>query len=148
LARHPPSIRSYLAALVMRRVHALGARIPNEGPYGREAKERIARRILEEVVAEARRRDLPLELVFFFPRYELDHVGWRETFLKTEAERLGVPYLDTKELYLAEARRRGVQPDAFFDGGHPNALGNELVAAALAERLRAPYGASRSQSAP
>lgn len=136
LDEHPPEIRSYLAALVRRalQIARSGGR-PIEGPYGQEEKRRIAARIIEEVVAEARRAQLPLLVVLFYARYEFGYVGWRERFLTNELERRGVPYLDTKEILLAEASRRGVPPVSFYDGGHPNAVGNDLIAAALADRL-------------
>jgi hypothetical protein len=99
-------------------------------------------------VREARARELPLLFVYFYPRYELAGEGWRERFLREEAARLSLDVFDSKQLFLAEAERRRVSPLAFYEGGHPNALGNDLVAAALAERLRAGQGAERSQSSP
>ena len=138
LAAHPPSIRSYLAAMVRRAIYRIEAGDhPTEQRYKRAEKERIGTRIIEELVADVRGRGLPLLFVLFYPRYELDHVGWRETLLRDVMARQGVPYVDMKELFLAEAQRRGVPPESFFDGGHPNAAGNDIVAAALAERLRA-----------
>ncbi|RIL07894.1 MAG: hypothetical protein DCC71_01445 [Proteobacteria bacterium] len=149
LERNPPSIASYFGALVTRKLRLLrAAGRPSESAYGQERKRRLADRLLEAVVREARDRDLPLLFVFFYPRYELDFVGWRERFLREAAARLAVETLDTKQVLLAEASRRGVPAHSFYEGGHPNALGNDLVAAALAERLRARQGAERSQSAP
>jgi hypothetical protein len=138
LAENPPAIRSYVAALVRRalQIARSGGRT-TEGPYRRDEKRRIAARILAEVVQDARRAQHPLLVVIFYPRYELGYVGWRETFLKEALRQHGVEFLDTKEVFLAEASRRGVSPVSFYDGGHPNALGNDLIAAALVERLGA-----------
>jgi hypothetical protein len=136
VASHPPRIRSYFVALVLRQGRlAIGGVGGEEIHYKRAEKQAINRPILEAVVEEAARRDLPLFFVLFYEPGELRRSGWRERFLRAELERLRAPYLDTKELFLRLARERS-QPLADFyrrTDAHPSALGNLLVAEALAQ---------------
>jgi hypothetical protein len=135
VARDPPRVRSYFAALVLRQGRlALAGGNGAEIGHKRSEKQEINRRILADLVGEARRRGLQPFFVLFYEPTELHRSGWRETFLRAELGRLEVPYLDTKELFLRLARERSQPLAAFYrtTDAHPSALGNLLVAEALA----------------
>ncbi len=136
---HPPRIRSYLAAWLTRRLRlATGPGDETEIPYRQEEKRRLTRRLLEAAAAEAAAAELPMIVVLFYPLWQLEFEGWRETFLRDELERLGVPYLDTKALFLAEAERASRPAADFYypaPNNHPNEAGNRRVAEALARML-------------
>lgn len=139
LASHPPRLRSYFAALLLRQLRLAAARgNGGELPYRREEKQELNRRLLEAVVEEAARRDLPLFFVLFYEVGELRTSGWRETFLRAELERLRVPYLDTKELFLRIAGERSWPIADFYrtTDAHPSALGNLVIAEALVRDWR------------
>jgi hypothetical protein len=138
VAGQPPRIPSYFAALALRQGRlAIGGGRGAELGYKREEKQAINRRILEELVAETARRDLPLFFVLFYEPGELRRSGWRESFLREELARLGAPYLDTKELFL-RARERSQIVAEFYrtTDAHPSSAGNLLVAEAVAQAWR------------
>ncbi len=139
---HPPQIRSYLAAWLKRRLRlAMGPGVETEIPYRRAEKQQLTRRLLEGTAEEAAARDLPIVVVLFYPLWELEIEGWRETFLKSELERLGMPYLDTKALFLAESAKTSRDVAEYFypaPNNHPNEEGNRLVAEAVAQMLGKP----------
>ena len=141
---HPPEIRSYLGAWLIRRLRlATGPGNETEIPYRQDEKQRLARRILEAAASEAAAADLPMVVVLFYPLWQLDFEGWRETFLHDELERLGLPYLDTKALFLAEAVESSRTVTDFYypaPNNHPNEEGNRLVAEALARMLNSRSG--------
>lgn len=138
---HPPRIRSYLAAWFQRRIRlAMGPGDEAEIPYLQEEKRRLSRRLLEAATEEAAAHELPMIIVLFYPLWQLEFEGWREIFLRDELERLGVPYLDTKTLFITEARKASREVAEFYypaPNNHPNEEGNRLVAEALAEMLNA-----------
>jgi hypothetical protein len=139
LASQPARVRSYFAALVLRQLRlAASGGDGGELRYRREEKQALNRRLLEAVVEEAARRQLPLFFVLFYEAGELRRAGWRETFLRAELERLRVPYLDTKELFLRTAQERSWPIADLYrtTDAHPSALGNLVIAEALARDWR------------
>jgi hypothetical protein len=134
LASHPPRLRSYFAALVLRQARLWsGGGDGREIPYRRMEKQELNRRILDGVVAEAGRRNLVLYFVLFYDPGEIRMEGWREIFLREEMERLELPYLDTKPLILRVARESSRPVADFYrtTDAHPSAFGNRIVAEAL-----------------
>lgn len=141
-----PGIRSYLLALLQRRweIAKAGGKEP-EVFYRRQDKMEVNRRILEEVVREARARRLSPIFVLFFDQQELRSVGWREEFLLEELERLQVQYVNLKQVLLAAAVNSGSTIEDYFrkTDGHLNPRGNQVVASALADFLHEDRGIAR-----
>jgi hypothetical protein len=132
--QHPPSIKSYFLALLRRTYQTITGRQDR-----RLEKERINEKIIEAAVEEARVNDLPIVFVIFYGRRELDEESWREIFLKNIFEELDVPYIDTKAVLNDKAREHSMNIHEFYlykyNNDHPNALGNCVIAAAIAEYL-------------
>ncbi len=137
--RNPPTMYSFAGAFLIRKFRILRAnRNPYELTYKREEKKLICGKIIEELVQETRTKDLPLLLVFFYGERELQYTGWRETFLKEQAGKWDIPYVDTKQVLLQASHDRGIQPSEFFiqQDGHPTSIANNLIAVAIVNRLK------------
>ena len=135
--RYPPEIKSYFIRFVMFRLRPW---LPEEWfdwLYGySEAHQRkldVNSMILEALDKNASERELSLGVVIFYSQKELSEDGWREEFLKETLDDLKIPYFDTK-LYLADyVKRHGVVLEDLYyrDNGHPNELGNKVIAEGL-----------------
>ena len=107
----------------------------------RDEKEAINRRILEEMVHEARRSGLEPIFVLFYVNAELQMESWRERLLKDVLGDLGVRYVDSKRIFLAAStcQGRALSPRRFYflpGNGHVNGEGYRLIASELAGLLR------------
>ncbi|MBI1881986.1 MAG: hypothetical protein HYR94_27740 [Chloroflexi bacterium] len=134
LKGHPPSINSYLLALLTQKYRlATGGFNWLEWPYEVPEKKLINTKIIEEMVKEAQSHHLPLLFVIFYAQQELKYEGWRELFLKDLLARLQVPYVDTKRLLLAKAAEHAIDTSEFYyrENSHPNVIANCLVAEAI-----------------
>ncbi len=136
--QHPPSIRSYLYALIRqstRLASSSGGEL--EMPHRVPRKRELNARILEQMVREARAGELPLLFVLFYSRPELGYEGWRESFLRETLDRLGAPYLDTKEIFQRLRAEQRIEPESLYypQNGHLNEAANCIVATAIAEYL-------------
>lgn len=140
---HPPEIRSYLLAALIRWRRLSEAVYETEISYRRAEKTAINAAILEAVARVVAEHDHPFVAVLLYPPWELGFEGWRERFLKERLGRLGVPYLDTKPLLLERSDRPADElyhPPSNF---HLNAEGNRIVARAIADWLAGTGGADR-----
>lgn len=136
---NPPRIRSFLGALLRHQLLEQTDRDAGELIYRREEKKRLATAFLEAIAALARKQDATLVFILYYTEYELGIEGWRERFLKQEFDRLGVPLVDTKPLFLNYVADHGVPMSALYlepPNQHPGPLGNEIAARAIADRLR------------
>ena len=136
--QHPPSINSYLLAMVdqkLKLARAGGSEL--ELPQNIPQKKLINGKIIEEMVREAQTHDLPLLFVLFYAQQELEYEGWRELFLKEMFAKLDVPYIDTKEIFWRAMgeNMENVSKLYYPENAHPNEFGNCLVAEAIAAYL-------------
>jgi hypothetical protein len=135
---HPPEIRSYLCALVRRASQRLVDKYM-EAPIGyRQAEKcRVNRAVLDRLVHEARQNQLRILFVSFPSRTELDQPGWRSDFLRDTFKELKVPHVDGRPALQQHIRQSGKEKSAYFltDDNHPNSLGNQVLAKAIAERI-------------
>lgn len=130
LEQNPVTINSYFLALLLRqyRIMSSGFQL-TETPYRQLEKKELNRKVIEEIVEEANSHELPILFVVFYPERELAYTGWRETFLKEMFDRLDVPYIDTKQVFLSQP----LPPAQFYDSyhGHLNQQGGMIVAQAI-----------------
>ncbi|MCP5097450.1 MAG: SGNH/GDSL hydrolase family protein [Chloroflexi bacterium] len=141
--QNPPQIRSFVWSFLMRRLDNFRTGDDWMNSTLPQAElEQLNGLLIDEMVAEAKANDLPIQFVIFYTRRELDQTYWRETFLLNRLEALGVPYLDTKPLIMetAVSESRDLWDYYFDDGGHTNELGNAVIAEALATQLNAASG--------
>jgi hypothetical protein len=139
IQQNRPRIWSYFLASLRRKVRLRRARgHPMDVLYRQTEKERINARLIEEVVRECHQHGLPLLFVSFYGRDELERTMWREVFLRQQFQRLGVPFVDAKEVLLRAAAREGADLWKYYrrEDWHLNELGNQLVAEAVAEAIR------------
>jgi hypothetical protein len=139
IEQNRPRIWSYVVALLRRKLSLRRAGgYPMDVLYRQTEKERLNARILDEVVRECREHELPLLFVSFYGRNELERTTWREVFMREQFQRLGVPFVDTKEVLLRAAKREGADLWKYYrrEDWHLNELGNELVADAIAQALQ------------
>ncbi len=136
---HPPKIKSYAWAFLTRRLDSL--RTGNDwmrSTVPQSKLEQLNGLLMSEMAAEAQANDIPIQFVVFYTRGELDETYWRESFILSHLDSLGVPYLDTKQLLLetAVSEQRDLWDYYFADGGHTNELGNAVIAGALAKQFQ------------
>jgi lysophospholipase L1-like esterase len=132
LRAHPLRIPSYFLAFV-------SARLLVDDPRRRAAEERINTKIIEAIVGETRGAGREALFVIFYGEPGLYQTSRRERFLKEQFGRLQAPVVDTKRVLLEAAQREAVSPSVYYQqgDGHPNARGNRVMAAAIAEALAA-----------
>lgn len=147
LVTHPIGIRSYALRYLLYGARLL-PRNETESWIGRgtrvERAQELNRAILEAIRAETAARDLELFVLLLHGSHYLRQHDWREVFLVTELERLGVPYVSSKPLLLADRERSGRPEADYFIAqgrgvGHYTPLANEVVFAALAAGLRGDF---------
>lgn len=136
-SRFTPDLHSYLLAYGLRSWHILaggGDRL--ELQYRRQEKIVLNRLLITAIIEEASRHGLSIMFVTFASDINSSGEGWRESLLHAEITQHKVPYLDTRALFLAKAHQQGIDAlDFMAQDGHPNARGNQIIAAALAKRL-------------
>ena len=134
LEENPVSIKSYFLAFLVRQFRIMyGGFQITEIPYRQFEKKELNGKIIEEIVGEASTHNLPILFVLFYPEWELEYTGWRETFFTGVLDQLNVPYIDTKQLFLSQA----LLPIQFYDTdhGHLNKQGGRVVAQAIVEYI-------------
>jgi len=140
LEQHPVAIKSFLLARIRRKLDKADSFFSE---CRREEKEAVTRRILEALAADAAQADIPLQVVLFYSAPQIRRESWREDFLISTMESLGLDYVDTKPLLLAHADGDPEKVSKFFfpfPNGHPNPDGNRVVAHALYQILKERYG--------
>lgn len=130
----PLELRSFFLSFLAVKIRTIGNFVHER----REEKEALNERILEEIAAIAAKSELEMLIVLFYTPVHMYFTGWRETFLKEQITRLGLPYLDTKPVLHEHCKRTGTPLMQLYaeDGGHHNAAGNRVIGAALVEYLR------------
>ena len=141
-AEHPPFVGSYL----LRRLSRLPFFAGDEATSAATArKKRINGAILERVVRELESRQLDYVIFVFHARKAfIKGPDWRSTFIRQKLDDLGAPYLWSYDILRSEAP--DVPIDELFDPKHvhPTSRGNEIFAAAMAERVMASAAAQSS----
>jgi hypothetical protein len=138
---HPPQIRSYLWRLVTFRLRPLLPEALFDRLFGfdalHEKKLAVNRALIAALRDEAQRLGMPLYAVLFLSREEFAQPTWREGFLRRTFDELGIPCFDTRPAIEAHMRATGETLDTlyFTDNGHPNALGNAVIAKGLRDFL-------------
>ena len=137
LLRASPSFKSYLLALVRQRWRRSREReVGLETAYRREEKMELNRLLLERAQATALERDIPLHFMLLYTQGGLASQGWREKFVKSELERLGADYFDSKPALLTGAEEAGVRWQHYYlPDGHHTREGNRVIVVALAAYL-------------
>jgi len=143
LRNHPVRIRSYLAAYLeqvarrqtgeMQVIHRL---LASPDQYRRAEIEAVNTKILEAAVAESKRRGLRFMFVIFGKN------DWRRGFLIEQFELLAVPYVDAWAALEQDARAnsRKIADYHYPVDGHPNEIGNRVMAEAIRNGIREQFG--------
>ncbi len=132
--QNPPSIRSYLFRFVLFKLRALLPELWFDALLGYDAKKslkvQINRRLIQDFKEVAERLDMPICVVVFYSESELQRVSFNEKFLVSTLQEVGMPYINTKKLLLNYVRENGGSiSDLYYqDNGHPNVLGNRVIA--------------------
>lgn len=139
---------SYLARLVSVTVRTAKhqARASERGRQSAEANEQeLARSValVQELANEAAKLDAELLVVAYVSQWAVES-GVRDSLVDdflARARAANIRCVDTYEVLRAERERSGAALYAPRDRIHPNALGHQVVAGALADELRAPRAA-------
>ena len=131
LREHPPAIKSYLLALLRRKF--------SDPDTKQNLIESVNAKIMAEVKSIVDREKLRLFYVIFYDEAELTTTRWREKFMRSQLERLQLPYISTKEILLKYAETHNVPLSAFYKQGdaHHNNLGNQVISEGIADYLKA-----------
>jgi hypothetical protein len=134
---HPPQIPSYLWAATTRIYQKMRAKNSLEVEGKELEKRQINEALLKAWVTQFKNEKTPLLFVLFYNKEELPYQGWREKFVKTQLDNLQAQYIDSKELLLEQSKIAAVKPESFYSkDGHLNEKGNEIVAIAIATRIK------------
>ena len=131
LEEHPPEIKSYVLALISKKLNLFK-------PDKREEKIQINSRIIESIKSLTDDHDLPLHFVIFYGINSLNrNDDWREIFLKKELKKHEISYFDTKQYLTSYSTQNKLPLTAFYieNEGHHNNLGNKIIAEALLNNL-------------
>lgn len=151
LRDNPIGIKSYGFRYLVYGAHVL-PRNESEWLMGRSSRvadtEDLNRHILDALAAELAARELDAFVVLFHGRHYLRMYDWREAFLVSELQRLGIPYVSSKPRLLDDRQRTGRGDDAYFfaegrEREHYTPLGNEIVFAALKAGLTGEFDGER-----
>ncbi len=108
-----------------------------ESSYKRDRKKELNRMILEAIVQETRGHNVPLTFLFFPADLTANADGWREKFVRQEAQRLNVPLMDARTILMEATRKNGEDFNSMYSNdGHPSRRANELIANSLSLMMR------------
>lgn len=124
------SFRSY--ALQAMRRYVLKAEDPDF-----QGKLELNRAILAATAERAKSDGSELLYVLFHPLSDLVEPDYRSTFFREALDELGIECFDTRDPLLAYLNESGAKPGDLYVTGHHNDLGNQVIAEALLEALRA-----------
>jgi lysophospholipase L1-like esterase len=139
--RYPPEIKSYFFRFVMFRLRSW---LPEEWfdrLYGYSEKHQrklaVNSKILQVLKQDASKRELSLGVVIFYSQEELSEASWRVKFLQETLQALEIPYFDTRLSIsgYVEDNRMTLDDLYYPDNGHPNELGNKVIAEGLTKWL-------------
>jgi hypothetical protein len=114
-------------------------------------KEKLASKVLAELLGEIERRGLGCVFVLFHnlpSMVERERCGWRDAALRDPLNAAGIAIVEVRDAMLETAARTGEDLMEYFDnvpqpGGHYNARGNriafEALARTLSEEFELPY---------
>jgi len=135
---NPLTMKSFLLAFLTQKYRLFAGNYQvSELAYKQQAKKKLARKILEAMVADAKNNEHPLLVVLFYPKWEFNYTGWRETLLRNVLDEYDAAYIDTKALFLNQVEEPK-DIEKFYDHRHfhLNELGGEIVAKEIAQHLR------------
>lgn len=149
-AAHPPTVGSYVAAMVTRQAGKLFPVIKRKADIETQKME-VNRLILDAIEAEVQSRGLDRVYVVFHANWEgvstLDaSTDWRDPFLIEYFKSRGIPYIWSRELVQQDRDPNCDTWDGYIgtDHGHPTRLYNELVSQEIKATV---FGGSSAGSA-
>jgi hypothetical protein len=111
------------------------------GEWGFLEKVAVNRAVVEANQRYAAEIGSRLLYVIFYDHEQLLRPRLRERFFIEELASLGVDTLDTAPVLLNYSREHGIDASELYDNGHHNDLGNQVIAAALAQAIEKRVGA-------
>jgi hypothetical protein len=142
IEQNPVTIDSYLGRFLLFRMRPLVPPELFDSWMGydelHERKLRVNARLLRAFKEESAEKDVDLRVVLFYSRGEVAESGWREEFLHSELKELGIPYFDSKQQLRRHMTETGLTIRELYydDNGHPNELGNRVIAEGIHGWLR------------
>ena len=128
LKKNPPKIRSYLMHMMTKK---LGFNKGKSKKVEEKIKE-VNRLILKATVEEAKSNKQPILFVLFYRYKQLKVQVWEEKFIKEVLSEMGVPYLDTKSLFLKTSNGDYELMKKYYnEHDHPSEIGNKIIANAI-----------------
>ncbi len=139
LKHHPIGIHSYALASLGRALEVVSEAFDGSNSHCmREEKEAVNLFALEQ--GRARKVELShpwVGVIFASPGTFTRRDPWRREFLRSYFERHDIPYVDGLDVITRDAQARGASVGEYFlPDGHPNALGNKVIAQAVVKLLK------------
>ena len=142
-AAHPDLWTSYALSFLARRTGLAPREV-----HAADEPRALAARLLESIVHELASRDLPYLFVVFHGEHSVEdpaRLGWRAEVVGETLDRLGAPWVATREGVLADAAATGRSVHDYYGhagklNGHLNALGNRVAFATILDGLARFHG--------
>ena len=147
LEKNPIGIRSYAGAAIARVIEIIAqAYDASNSACVRGEKEVINRFALDQGRARSQNLDQTwIGVIFASPRAFVRRNDWRRQFLRSYFDTHEIAYVDSVDEIAGHAAARGSPvADYFLPDGHPNALGNKVIADALVVLMRSSVDKARA----